>query len=81
MLPNSPEYACRLMAAAPIQAALDSLMAGRTVVIVAHRLSTIINADKIVVFHKGVVIEQVFAQTDIHESWNKLSACLKQLCA
>ncbi len=34
-------------------------MAGRTVLVVAHRLSTIRNADKIVVFKKGVVIEQV----------------------
>jgi ABC-type uncharacterized transport system ATPase subunit len=33
-------------------------MAGRTVVVVAHRLSTIRNADKIVVFRKGVVLEQ-----------------------
>lgn len=38
--------------------ALDLLMTGQTVVVVAHRLSTIRNADKIVVFQSGVVVEQ-----------------------
>ena len=31
---------------------------GRTSVIVAHRLSTIKEADKILVFHKGRIVEQ-----------------------
>jgi ATP-binding cassette, subfamily B, bacterial len=30
----------------------------RTVVIIAHRLSTVINADKIIVLHKGRIVEQ-----------------------
>jgi subfamily B ATP-binding cassette protein MsbA len=38
--------------------ALERLMKGRTVVTVAHRLSTIRDVDKIVVFKDGVVAEQ-----------------------
>ena len=38
-----------------VQKALDNLMKGRTSFVVAHRLSTILNADMIVVFNKGGV--------------------------
>ena len=41
-----------------IQQALDYIMEGRTCFIVAHRLSTIINADTILVMNKGRIIEQ-----------------------
>ncbi len=41
-----------------IQKALARLMKGRTVFIIAHRLSTVRNADKIVVIDDGRVIEQ-----------------------
>ena len=40
-----------------VQAALDSLMQGRTTLVVAHRLSTIENADRIVVMDKGRIAE------------------------
>jgi ABC-type multidrug transport system fused ATPase/permease subunit len=36
-----------------VQSALDKLMVGRTTVIVAHRLSTVINSDVVVVLDKG----------------------------
>ncbi len=41
-----------------IQEAMDRLMAGRTSFVVAHRLSTIRNADNILVMEHGDVVEQ-----------------------
>ena len=43
---------------ADIQAALGTLMQGRTTIAVAHRLSTIIDADEILVMHHGMVAER-----------------------
>ena len=37
---------------------LNSFFEGRTVVVIAHRLSTVKNADKIVVLHNGQIIEE-----------------------
>ena len=41
-----------------IQDAMERLMEGRTTIVVAHRLSTIQHADKIMVMHKGRLREQ-----------------------
>jgi ATP-binding cassette subfamily B multidrug efflux pump len=41
-----------------LQRALEELLRGRTAIIIAHRLSTIRRTDRIVVFHKGRVVEQ-----------------------
>lgn len=41
-----------------IQKAIQKLFEGRTSLIVAHRLSTIEEADKILVYHKGRIVEQ-----------------------
>jgi len=40
-----------------VQAALETLMQGRTTLVIAHRLSTIETADRIVVMEKGVIVE------------------------
>lgn len=41
-----------------IQQALDALLARQTSVVIAHRLSTIRRADRILVLHKGTLLEQ-----------------------
>ncbi|MBU2959599.1 ABC transporter ATP-binding protein/permease [Citreicella sp. C3M06] len=43
---------------AVVQAALDKLAQGRTTLVIAHRLSTVRHADKIVVMDQGKVVEQ-----------------------
>jgi ATP-binding cassette subfamily B protein len=39
-----------------VQRALDSIMVGRTTLIIAHRLATVLSADRIIVMEKGRVI-------------------------
>lgn len=41
-----------------VQQALDHLMQGRTSIIIAHRLSTVQKADRIVVMNEGQIVEQ-----------------------
>jgi len=41
-----------------VQAALESAMAGRTTLVIAHRLATVLKADRIVVLEHGRIVEQ-----------------------
>lgn len=41
-----------------VQSALENLMKNRTSIVIAHRLSTVRNADKIIVLDKGEIVEQ-----------------------
>jgi ATP-binding cassette subfamily B protein len=41
-----------------VQAALESAMKGRTTLVIAHRLATVQQADRIVVIDHGQLVEQ-----------------------
>ncbi|WP_165830961.1 ABCB family ABC transporter ATP-binding protein/permease [Sphingomonas pokkalii] len=43
---------------ADIQATLESIEQGRTTIVIAHRLSTVVHADRIIVLEAGRVVEQ-----------------------
>ena len=60
-----------------IQEALEKLMQNRTTIMVAHRLSTIQHADKIMVMHKGRIREtgthqELLAQNGIYKKLYEL---------
>ena len=59
---------------AAVQAALANLMEGRTVLVIAHRLSTVRRADRIVVMEKGRVTE-----SGSHEELIELDGTYKRL--
>lgn len=58
LLMDEPTASLDAQTEAAIQEALERLMAGRTVIVVAHRLSTIQKADKIVIIENGKVSEE-----------------------
>jgi ATP-binding cassette subfamily B protein len=43
---------------AKVQQALEEVMRGRTTLVIAHRLSTVVNADEIIVMEEGQVVER-----------------------
>jgi ATP-binding cassette subfamily B multidrug efflux pump len=49
-----------------IQRATETITEGRTSIVIAHRLATIVNADKIVVMDQGLIVEQGKHQELIH---------------
>jgi ATP-binding cassette subfamily B protein len=58
-----------------VQAALNELMTNRTTIIIAHRLATVIHADKIVVMDHGEIVD-----TGTHQSLLKTSPLYQRLC-
>jgi len=57
-----------------VQKAIEMLMADRTVLVIAHRLSTVQNADKIIVVDRGKIIE-----AGVHDELIKKGGLYKQL--
>jgi ATP-binding cassette subfamily B protein len=62
-----------------VQAAAEALMEGRTTIVIAHRLSTVRGADRILVFQKGRVVEEgrhaeLAAKGGVYARLNAISA-------
>jgi subfamily B ATP-binding cassette protein MsbA len=57
-----------------VQQAIERLMKGRTSIVIAHRLSTVQNADKIIVLNTGELTEQ-----GTHDELLKLNGLYKKL--
>lgn len=73
-----------------IQTSIDQLMEGKTTIVVAHRLSTLLQMDRLLVFDRGQIVEdgsheQLLAQGGLYATmWNaQTGACflfLKNYC-
>lgn len=57
LLMDEPTSALDAQAEAKVQEALDRLMEGRTTIVIAHRLSTVRNADRIYVLDRGEIMQ------------------------
>jgi ATP-binding cassette subfamily B protein len=67
-----------------LHGALEEVIRGRTAVVIAHRLSTIRAADRIVVFHKGRVVEsgthdELLARQGVYERLYRMQFAHEQL--
>lgn len=65
-----------------LQKALEAVMEGRTALVIAHRLSTIRAVDRIVVFHRGKVVEigthdQLLSQNGVYARLYRLQYALE----
>lgn len=58
-----------------VQEALENLMKNRTTLIIAHRLSTVVNADEICVLHEGQIVER-----GKHNELYEFNGIYKKLC-
>lgn len=63
-----------------VQEALDRIMVNRTTVIVAHRLSTVRNADMIAVIHRGKMVEKGKRKKKLHHDLVKYVSPLPAIC-
>jgi len=65
-----------------VQEAMTRLLEGRTAVVVAHRLSTIRNADRIAVLHRGRLIEEGPHEALMEKRgfYFRLTSCLSEDC-
>ncbi len=69
-----------------VQAALETLMRGRTTIVIAHRLSTIERADRIVVLERGRIVEtgnhaELIARNGVYANLHRIQYAAERAAA